>query len=154
MLLIETISWFNVSVMDAFIAVPIATYIGVSLSTLVLATSMSPRRMRWLLGDRIARFSAVDRHVLDAELSRAARSASRGLEASVLGLIVLLLFRFTPIVADTLARAPFDVAIVGLIVTVGAGVLLAYAEFAWVRGAILRRLDRAFASPHRTSTSA
>ena len=151
MLLNETIPWLNVSVMDAFIAVPIATAIGVGVSTLVLAISMTPRRVRRLLGDRIARYSAVRPEVLDAELSHAARSASRGLEAFVLGLIGVLLFRFTPIAADALARAPFTVAIAGLIVTVSAGVLLAYAEFAWVRGAILRRLDRAFALPHTTT---
>jgi len=137
--------------MDAFIAVPIATAVGVTISTLVLAVSMTPPRVRRLLGGRIARFSAVRPEVLDAELSHAARSASRGLEAFVLGLICLLLFRFTPIIADALSRAPLNVAIVGLIVTVAAGVLLGYAEFAWVRGAILRRLDRAFASPRTTS---
>ena len=146
MLLIETIPCLNVSVMDAFIAVPIATAVGLGISTLILVSSSSPRRTRWLLGHRIARFDSVRPDLLDTELSRAARSAQRGLEAGALAFLVLLFIRFMPIVADALTRAPFAVAIAGLVATVGAGVFLGYLEFARIRNAILRRLQRALPS--------
>ena len=133
--------------MDAFIAVPIATAVGVGLTAVVLAGSTSPRRTRWLLGDRIERFDAVRRDVLDAELTHAARNAHRGMEAGALALLIILFIRCMPIVADALARAPFSIAVSGLIATVGAGVLVAYVEFAWIRAAILRRLERRLATP-------
>jgi ABC-type amino acid transport system permease subunit len=131
--------------MNAFIAIPIATAVGVGITAVVLAASSSPRRARWLLGNRIARFASVPEDVLDTELSRAARSAFHGVEAGALVLLLILYIRCMPIVADALARAPFWIAVSGLIATVGAGAFLAYLEFAWIRAAILRRLDRRFA---------
>ena len=127
--------------MNAFIALPLATAVGVGITVVVLAGSSSPRRVRQLLGKRIGRFASVPEDVLDTELSNAARGVHRGVEA---GLVVLLIFliRGMPIVADALARAPLWAAIAGLIATVAASVLLGYAAIALVRAAILRRLDR------------
>ena len=136
--------------MNAFIALPIATAVGVGITAVTLAASSSPQRARLLLGNRIARFASVPEDVLDTELSRAARSAFRGVEAGALALLVILYIRCMPIVADALARAPLWIAISGLIATVGAGALLAYLEFAWIRAGILRRLDRRFADRLRT----
>ena len=115
--------------MNAFIALPIATAVGVGITVVALAGSSSPRRVRQLLGTRIARFASVPEDVLDAELSNAARGAHRGVEAGLIALLFLLI-RGMPIVADALARAPLWAAISGLIATVGAGVLLAYAAIA------------------------
>jgi len=127
--------------MNAFIALPIATAVGVGITVVVLAGSSSPRRVRHLLGKRIARFESVPEDVLDTELSNAARGAHRGVEAGLIALLFLLI-RGMPIVSDALARAPLWAAIAGLVATVGAGVLLAYAAIALIRSAILRRLDR------------
>jgi len=143
--LIETDSCFNVSAMDAFIALPIATGIGLSLVTMALVGSSSPRWARRILGSRISRFAGVSPDRLDAELARAAQGAQRSGFGVAAILLLYLLFRFTPIVADALARAPRAFALAGLAATIGAGVLLAYVEVAWIRAAILRRLDRAFA---------
>jgi hypothetical protein len=131
--------------MNAFIVLPIATAVGVGITAVILAASSSPQRARLLLGNRIARFASVPQDVLDTELSLAARGAFRGVEAGALALLVILYIRCMPIVADALARAPFWIAVAGLIATVGAGALLAYLEFALIRAAILRRLDRRFA---------
>ena len=129
--------------MNAFIALPIATAIAVGITVVVLAGSSSPRRVRWILGGRVARFASVPEDVLDTELSRAARGASRGVEAGVLALLVLLYIRCMPIVSDALARAPLWIAVAGLVATFVTGALLACAAFAWIRAAILRRLERA-----------
>jgi len=139
---IETGSCFNVSAMDAFIALPIATGLGVGLVTVALAASSSPRRARRILGSRITRFAGVSPDRLDMELARAAQGVQRGFGVAAIALLYLL-FRFMPIVADAIARAPVAYAVAGLSATIGAGVLLAYFEFAWIRAAILRRLDRA-----------
>jgi hypothetical protein len=127
--------------MNAFIVLPLATAVGVGITVVVLAGSTSPRRVRHLLGKRIERFASVPEDVLDTQLSNAARGAHRAVEAGVIVLLILLI-RAMPIVADALARAPLWAAIGGLIVTVAASVLLGYAEIALVRAAILRRLDR------------
>ena len=129
--------------MNAFIAIPIATAVGVGITLVVLAGSSSPPRVRRLLGSRVARFASVPDDVLDGELSRAARGALRGVEAGALALLVILYIRCMPIVADALARAPLWIAVAGLVATVATGALLAYAGFAWIRAAILWRLERA-----------
>jgi hypothetical protein len=128
--------------MDAFIALPIATGVGVSLVTMGLIGSSNPRGARRILGNRINRFAGVSPERLDVELARAAQGAQRGFGVAAI-LLLYLLFRFTPIIADAIARAPLAYALAGLAATIGAGVLLAYFEFAWIRAAILRRLDRA-----------